>query len=82
MAITPQIKILYSCDLCGIKDAVVLVDQRADDEQLIHWMNEVTVALGDNHQHRSPNCHPKTLTEVKIPLSTNENDLIGQVPKI
>lgn len=80
MAITPQIKVLYSCNLCGIKDASVMVDQREDDEPLIMWMNKMTQALCQHHDHRSPQCHPKKLSEVKIPISSNEADLIGQMP--
>ena len=79
MPIIPQIRILYSCLLCGIKDASVLVDQREDAEDIKDWMEKVTYALCQNHDHRSPHCKPSSLSEVKIPISKDETAPIGQL---
>ena len=64
-----MIKILYTCDLCGIKDAEVEVRERGDEEDIRDWMQALTVAAGVDHAHKSPLCHPGTLTNVKIPIS-------------
>jgi len=32
-------------------------------------MQALTVAAGVDHAHKSPLCHPGTLTNVKIPIS-------------
>ena len=63
------IGVRYSCALCGLEDVEVAVRIRGRDEDVIQWMeNAVMPALGRDHFNRSPECHPSTLTQVKIPV--------------
>jgi hypothetical protein len=62
------IGILYSCHLCGIKNAEVQVRLREPTEDVIAWMEQaVIVTLSVDHDERSPHCHPEQLCDIKIP---------------
>ena len=62
------IKIQYSCVMCGIKRQVVEVPARTAEDVVV-WMKQImTPALVRDHEARSPFCHPKTLSEVLIPI--------------
>jgi hypothetical protein len=62
------ISVLYSCDLCGLVDIPVSVPAR-ENEDVIQWMETMGVLLSNDHQKRSPHCHPKTLSQVKVPMT-------------
>jgi hypothetical protein len=62
------IRCFYSCALCGLKKVPVDVPARGD-EDVCDWM-EVTIRLvGQDHAFRAPGCHPKTLTDLMIPMT-------------
>lgn len=59
----------YTCLLCGIRDAVVQVPaRRSEAEDLKAWMDATIVLISAHHRRRSPTCHPRTLTNMKIPI--------------
>jgi hypothetical protein len=66
------ITVQYSCVLCGTQDAPVRVRARASDEDLKTWMDMTIMAVSDDHNRRSPHCHPKTLSNLKIPVEGAE----------
>jgi hypothetical protein len=65
----PKITIQYSCFLCGLKDVPVEVKERSQDQDLMDWMNDVGILLSGDHNVKSPNCRPKQLSNIKIPIS-------------
>jgi len=69
----------YSCDLCGIKRQIVTVAAR-QEEDVTTWMDKLCIpALVEDHRQRSPNCQPKSFTEVMIPI-TDDTEKIGALP--
>lgn len=69
-SVKPTIRVLYSCQLCGLVDAVVPVPARQAETDVRDWMSTVCIiAVGADHAAKSPNCHPETLSAVKIPIS-------------
>lgn len=65
------IQCFYSCPKCGLQK--VAVDVRARQaEGLADWWDTLLLALADDHRRRSPGCHPKTLTNVMIPMTGTE----------
>lgn len=67
MALRRAIQILYSCEKCGIKDRKISVEARAD-EDIRTWMENISYSLSRDHDHMSPHCKIKVLTNVKIPV--------------
>jgi len=67
----PTIHVLYSCAECGVKDAGVDVPIRGN-EDVIQWMNQTVVHIAQDHRQRSPNCHPREFSEIKIPITGAE----------
>lgn len=62
----------YSCVECGLHRVEVEVPARSDDpaEDAVTWLEKIaTPALVRDHERRSPNCHPKTFSEVMIPVT-------------
>lgn len=63
-----SITVRFSCHACGIRDQQVVVRPRAHGEDIVHFLEQVvTPALGETHHMLSPHCHPKRLSDVKIP---------------
>ena len=63
------IQVLYTCLPCCIVDAKVDVPARTT-EDVITWVEKVMgPAIAEDHQRRSPNCFPTTLSNVKIPVT-------------
>lgn len=62
------VECMYSCALCGLKRVKCQVTAREEKEDIVHWVREVAaVELSADHSKRSPDCHPKVLSEVLIP---------------
>lgn len=75
-----MIGILYSCQECGIKDAEVQVRFRESEEDVLAWMKQVVEpALGADHFVHSPDCHPESLQNVKIPVPAGTQFLGGMI---
>lgn len=72
----------YSCDLCDLNRVIVTVPARLD-ESVTEWMDATIVRICADHTARSPNCHPKTLKELLIPVEDKQkgiqSDKIGGV---
>jgi len=71
------LQVLYTCEPCGLKDVRVTVRHRKQGEDIRTWMEEVSRRVGNDHASRSPNCHPKTLSNLKIPLEGDGSSGIG-----
>lgn len=71
------VQILYSCKECRLKDRMVTIQARAN-EDVIQWTEGVLlVGIAKDHSIKSPFCTAKEITEVKIPISEKENAGIG-----
>lgn len=67
---------MYSCSLCGISQAHVAVRARTTEENVVEWLEGVAApAMGEDHARRSPSCHPKKLSEIRIPITGS--DMVG-----
>ena len=62
------IGVKYSCALCGLHRVTVDVQAR-EDEPIGEWMEAMARQLAEDHEKRSPICHPKQLTEVMVPMT-------------
>ncbi len=68
-----MIKVLYSCNLCGVSKVVVECEERKPQEDVVEWMNtKVAPFLSRDHDQRSPECHISKLSEVYIPMDGRE----------
>lgn len=62
------VKLLYSCDLCGLVDVPVYVRARTgDDEDVVEWLNGAVLGIAQDHRRRSPTCLAEKITAIKIP---------------
>ena len=73
-----NIEVLYSCPACVLKDAVVTVPARVA-EDVCDWMEQTIRLTGADHAARSPDCHPDTLHDLKIPMPP-KSDRVGGLP--
>lgn len=68
----------YSCSGCGIEKVEVKVPERLRSLDIAFWLEQVVARhIGDDHLRRSPNCQAKTMQDLMIPIS-EEDDFIGQ----
>lgn len=51
------LKVLYTCQACGIVKRPVTVRCRRETEDLMAWMGLVQRRVGDDHRSQSPTCH-------------------------
>lgn len=63
-----MIKILYTCNLCGLLKVQIEVEPREAGQELMDWMEKMTLILCADHERRSPDCHPEKMSEVLIPI--------------
>ena len=63
------IRVLYSCEGCGLKEVGVDVPARLGDEDVVAWMERTIRLAGNDHRRRSLGCHPKSLQDLKIPIT-------------
>lgn len=76
MNIGTDLRCLFTCDACGIKDAVCYVPARKDLQEVSDWMNRVCIpTICQAHAVLSPGCSPKTLTNLKIPIDDNSQGI-------
>jgi len=77
-----MIPVQYSCDDCGVKDALVLVPPREAAEDIEHWIEQVcAVAISIHHAKRSPRCRAISMAHVKIPMPAEEGGRVGDMTK-
>ncbi len=66
---TSHIECKYSCSLCGLHRVSVMVAARTTEDVAV-WLEQIaTPALVNDHEARSPGCHPATLSELLIPIT-------------
>ena len=74
-----MITCLFSCDGCGLVDSPVRVRDRAENEDVVYWMEKVCMeAVGMQHSLLSPMCRAKKLKYLKIPIDKEEGSWIGK----
>jgi hypothetical protein len=73
------IRVLYSCDGCGIDRASVEIAERAEGEHLGAWMDKLAVGIAIDHAARSPTCRSVVMREVMIPVQAD--DPVGAKPR-
>ncbi len=68
----------YSCADCGIHRRVVSIPARTTEE-IKRWMDDVcVVAIAKDHAIQSPTCRATAITELMIPIDTNDpNHRVG-----
>lgn len=58
----------YKC-ICMAEEATVQVRYRHDDEDVVHWIEQVVGrAIGEHHAAVSPLCRATTTQYIKLPL--------------
>ena len=72
------IKVKFTCGKCGIKDKEVEMEERREDEDVIQFVERVGRILSTAHNVMSPFCRITELTEIKIPVSKNEDLPLGR----
>jgi hypothetical protein len=73
------IVVSYTCDACGLKDIPVTVPPRGT-EDVVTWMEGMRPLLVADHQKKSPDCHPRAFTHVKIPFAPG-SERVGEPTK-
>ena len=59
----------FSCELCGVADAVAFVPVRKTGQEVTDWMEKVCIpAICEAHFLLSRDCRPKQLTNLMIPI--------------
>lgn len=74
----------FSCPQCGLKDVLVSVQAReSPDVPVVEWMTDhVIIEMCRRHHLLSPNCHPNSLTDIKIPCEGGEEDWVGKYTEL
>lgn len=63
------IRVLYSCELCGLEKVGANVPARTS-ENVIEWFEKTLgPALSADHAKRSPGCAPENLKNVMVPMT-------------
>lgn len=70
------IVVKYSCALCGLHRVDCSVPARDPGEDIVSYMQNITVLVCIDHDRRSPGCKPKELSELLIPMHEG-SDRIG-----
>ena len=66
---SPYLECKFSCEACGVKNALVPVTVRRD-ESVTEWMDrEVIPTVASAHRYLSPGCKATKLTQLMIPMS-------------
>jgi len=71
------IQVKYSCQFCGLERVCVSVPARIG-EPIELWMQQTVHLICDDHDQRSPHCHPEEFAEVMIPYLGGR--LVGERP--
>jgi len=68
-----ELRIRYSCKVCGLKDIEIQIPFRDSNEDVVKWMeSKVIPATGADHRRRSPLCMTQELSDLKIPITGAE----------
>lgn len=76
-----DIGVFYTCRACGVHQAEVKVRARRPDEDIMPWMESLTIALTLDHRRRSPLCAAESMDEVRVPLPSAQDARIGDPQK-
>jgi len=75
-SLLPTIEVIYSCDLCNLKDRKVVIQARGE-ESVVAWTNFMAQKLKSDHSHVSPLCQATSLSSVKVPIDQAADHKIG-----
>lgn len=75
-----MITIMYSCKGCGLKDAPVEVEERGEDEDIVHWVESLGQPIANNHALVSSDCRARTC-DIKIPVPPGDESRPGDATK-
>ena len=64
-------KVIYKCS-CMPEEVEILVTDRHPDGDILPWMHLVQVAIGTDHEARSPKCKAATMEYAKIPVEDKD----------
>jgi hypothetical protein len=62
------IVVLYSCAECALTKVRCAVPAREEEDVRV-WMDQTIRLVSADHHRRSPRCHPKTLSDLMIPMT-------------
>lgn len=62
------IQLMYSCRLCGLHRIKINVPARLESQIVTEWLDDTVRRVGQDHNHKSPNCRATELTELMIPV--------------
>jgi hypothetical protein len=70
-----KLTVLFSCDQCGLVDEKVLVPERLEREDVVHWVREVVgKAVREAHLKKSLLCEAVGFQNLKIPVDRTDPD--------
>ena len=73
------VRVLYTCNACGIVERGVDVPERGKDQDVVDWArNTMGIAIGDDHAANSPGCPSSVMDMVKIPIARAEDFRVGE----
>ena len=71
MSATSYITVLFDCHECGLLRAKAFVRERWKEEQLLSWIKEVNIAVGEAHSLLSPLCQSRKV-DLRLPVKDQE----------
>lgn len=63
------IRVLYSCEGCGLRDVGVEVPARVPGTDVVAWLEQTRAALSVDHRRRSESCQAPAMQELRIPVA-------------
>jgi len=64
-----MITVEYSCELCGVVWRPVMVREREEDEDVVHWTEWAMACVSGDHRKASPMCLA-TMVDLKVPMAS------------
>lgn len=68
------IRCLYSCQGCGLHQTPVVVEERADGQDIVAWVKQTMVVVERDHRAKSPGC-TSAHADLMIPLPKGDANL-------
>lgn len=64
-----SIRVLYSCEGCGLRDVGVEVSARVPGTDIGVWIDQTRAAVTIDHRRRSSFCQAPAMQELRIPVA-------------
>lgn len=62
------VRVLYSCNTCGLVRVHLDAEARGE-EGVLEWMEQLMMQLARDHRRRSPTCPGESLQDLLIPVT-------------